>query len=378
MKNVHVLPTDKPSRLYIGDNQNFVFGFTQTSIQSRNDYFTNQHIYITSDEEIKEGDWCLDFMNDKIYVATKVVLHNLKSLEYEEYLKKIILTTDQDLIKDDVRAINDTFLEWFVKNPSCESVEVDSWSDDLDGYWLKKYKIIIPSEEPQQDLPKVGTKEFNDLASACFGGNPKQETLEEVAENYAEKWNDLENQFKLSSCFIAGAKWQQERYSEEAEISLKNKQNQLLDDAIVIHSTRTGEIKDKELFANTGIESTTDESGNTHYNFKAVMKDTLGKEFYESADKTIKVTKQETTSEVFYRISKEIDYPEFDILSFKIGVEWQQQNSYSAEEFLEFSEWVSDNDWVYLPSKGYWVNEEQEESEQKFTTKEVFEMFKNK
>ena len=134
----------------------------------------------------------------------------------------------------------------------------------------------------------------------------------------------------------------------------------------------------KELFANTGIEPTTDESGNTHYNFKAVMKDTLGKEFYESADKTIKVTKQETTSEVFYRISKEIDYPEFDILSFKIGVEWQQQNSYSAEEFLEFSEWVSDNDWVYLPSKGYWVNEEQEESEQKFTTKEVFEMFKNK
>jgi hypothetical protein len=44
----------------------------------------------------------------------------------------------------------------------------------------------------------------------------KQETLEEVAENYAEKWNDLENQFKLSSCFMAGAKWQQERmYSEE-------------------------------------------------------------------------------------------------------------------------------------------------------------------
>jgi hypothetical protein len=88
--------------------------------------------------------------------------------------------------------------------------------------------------------------------------------------------------------------------------------------------------------------------------------------------------KQETTSEVFYRISKEIDYPEFDILSFKIGVEWQQQNSYSAEEFLEFSEWVSDNDWVYLPSKGYWVNEEQEESEQKFTTKELLKQFKNK
>jgi hypothetical protein len=29
----------------------------------------------------------------------------------------------------------------------------------------------------------------------------------------------------------------------------------------------------KELFANTGIEPTTDESGNTHYSFKATMKE---------------------------------------------------------------------------------------------------------
>jgi hypothetical protein len=64
--------------------------------------------------------------------------------------------------------------------------------------------------------------------------------------------------------------------------------------------------------------------------------------------------------------------------AFIAGAKWQQERSYSEEEFLEFSEWVSHNDWVYLPSKGYWVNEEQEESEQKFTTKEVFEMFKNK
>jgi hypothetical protein len=45
---------------------------------------------------------------------------------------------------------------------------------------------------------------------------------------------------------------------------------------------------------------------------------------------------------------------------------------------LEFSEWISDNDWVYLPSKGYWVNEEQEELEENFTTKELFEQFKKR
>jgi hypothetical protein len=58
--------------------------------------------------------------------------------------------------------------------------------------------------------------------------------------------------------------------------------------------------------------------------------------------------------------------------------EWQQERSYSEEEFLCFSEWVSSEDWVYLPSKGYWVNEEQEELEQKFTTKQLFEQFKKK
>jgi hypothetical protein len=56
----------------------------------------------------------------------------------------------------------------------------------------------------------------------------------------------------------------------------------------------------------------------------------------------------------------------------------RQEKMYSEEEFLEFSEWVSHNDWVYLPSKGYWVNEEQEELEENFTTKELFEQFKKR
>ena len=160
MKNIHVLPTDKPSRIYLIKSNN------KLGITSNNPEFTenfgsgtqNQHIYITSDEEIKEGDWCLDFMNDKIYVATKVVLHNLKSLEYEEYLKKIILTTDQDLIKDGVQAIDDKFLEWFVKNPSCEFVKVREKGNVhaiVKGVGIKSfsngYKIIIPKEETKRN-----------------------------------------------------------------------------------------------------------------------------------------------------------------------------------------------------------------------------------
>ena len=96
----------------------------------------------------------------------------------------------------------------------------------------------------------------------------------------------------------------------------------------------------KELFTNTGIEPTTDESGNTHYNFKAVMKDTLGKEFYESADKTIKVTKQETLEEVAHKML--INYG-IKSMGQSIGIlevkklmvnfaKWQQERMYSEEE----------------------------------------------
>ena len=79
----------------------------------------------------------------------------------------------------------------------------------------------------------------------------------------------------------------------------------------------------------------------------------------------------------FYKIiiPKEVDMLELGEI---IPKEEQNKKLYSEEEFLEFSEWVSDNDWVYLPIKSYWVNEEQEELEQKFTTKQLFEKFKNK
>jgi hypothetical protein len=63
-------------------------------------------------------------------------------------------------------------------------------------------------------------------------------------------------------------------------------------------------------------------------------------------------------------------------------IEFNSQKMYSEEDMFEFSQWISREDWVYLPSKGYWVNEEQEELEQKLSSKEIlnqwFEQFKNK
>jgi predicted XRE-type DNA-binding protein len=128
-----------------------------------------QNIYITSDEEIKEGDWVYSETRNKVCKVTGVSkwshkddysidLDNENYYIHNSYGKKIILTTDQDLIKDGVQAIDDEFLEWFVKNPSCEEVVVDKPISR--GIPLLGYKIIIPQEEPKQETFEESVNAF--------------------------------------------------------------------------------------------------------------------------------------------------------------------------------------------------------------------------
>jgi hypothetical protein len=197
MKNIHLLPTEKPSRLFKTNSDKLVFDKVNPPIICK----TAQHIYITSDEEIKEGDWFI--CGSEILKCTKA--YSLTSTSYVkckkgdcsvEICKKIILTTDEQLIKDGIQPIDDEFLEWFVKNPSCESVDVKKQyitplGDVVDFCYDNErlnYKIIIPQEEP------------------------KQETVDEAA---IRKFKELEEGTWLST-FKRGAKWQSERmYSEE-------------------------------------------------------------------------------------------------------------------------------------------------------------------
>ena len=221
MKNIHILPTDKPSRIYLIKSNN------KLGITSNNPEFTenfgggtqNQNIYITSDEEIKEKR--LRFIMDNREGMCGLI-HQVSVVLDSKICPEIILTTDQDLIKDGVQAIDDEFLEWFVKNPSCERVKIEKGKlqidDDGQEYGfpdMSKYKIIIPGEEPNPfELPKALPDDvfFKSLEE------PKQETLEEAAENEASifyekgtiEWNKYRQVFEL------GAKWQAERmYSEE-------------------------------------------------------------------------------------------------------------------------------------------------------------------
>ena len=231
MKNIHVLPTDKPSRLgYLTKKGKEVFKDLRLFDKPMPNILDseNQHIYITSDEELVLGGYHFNSKyGDEPQKTNQRDIDSRKYWEEEDYyITKVILTTDQDLIADGVQAIDDEFLEWFVKNPSCESVVVNfnykkfRWSE------LNKsqcYKIIIPQEEPKQETltyTEAAKKEERIFNSTMVS---KQETLEEAAYRLsAEKFEPNHIGFMLG--VIEGAKWQQEqdknKYSEEEVLNI--------------------------------------------------------------------------------------------------------------------------------------------------------------
>jgi hypothetical protein len=154
----------------------------------RNIYKIGKELFITSDEEIKENTkpcWCLDTKDNSVnYYQGALPLYN-----YIGY-KKIILTDNKDLINDGVQPIDDEFLEWFVKNPSCEWVEVDrderEVGNHLGGVVIEygDYKIIIPKEEPKKIKCYCGHTITCDCSPL---EESKQETLEEAAEKKYSK-----------------------------------------------------------------------------------------------------------------------------------------------------------------------------------------------
>jgi len=159
----------------------------------------NQNIYITSDEEIKVGDWMIRG-NEQPTLVTPNFFWDFGVRYY-----KIILTTDQDLIKDGVQAIDNEFLEWFVKNPICESVEVDkNWNYPLDKSW--EYKLrIIPKEEPKQLTDLEIAIKLEEIQRE----EPKQETLEEASWKF-NPLKKLDGEF-LRSAFVKGGNFASEQ-----------------------------------------------------------------------------------------------------------------------------------------------------------------------
>lgn len=284
MKNIHVLSTDKPSRLFKSELINS-FGFQSENKIVPNNRLINQNIYITSDEEIKEGDWVVEnhtfkrepYVGKCFYpkndgtVTDEILKRDLLSVKYEGHYetlaqkhncKKIILTTDPDLIKDGVQAIDDEFLEWFINNPTRENIDIlkcpieGLYTIDLRKEKHKQYPIggyapgnyyctcascktmfqgdkravqcepcAIEMKHKQENceyIHEVGC--IKDICTCNTG--LKQETLEEAAERILfENTKNTEIKYRggrnmVIKSMLDIAKWQSEQmYSEEDMIS---------------------------------------------------------------------------------------------------------------------------------------------------------------
>lgn len=209
MKNIHLLPTTKKQHSIIQKNSGLLL------VQTPNGDYTGTklNLYITSDELIKDvrpykGKWQLE--QGEILNKFPTYLTDLSEC------KLVIMTTDQDLINDGVQAIDDEFLGWFIKNPSCKKVEVTKDIIQIDQSnpvtngstaLVQKYKIIIPQEVPKQETTG---KEFYESADKVITVE-RQETLKEAA----RKWYNNTKLFDKGelNAFVAGAKWQSENMS---------------------------------------------------------------------------------------------------------------------------------------------------------------------
>ena len=247
MKNIHLIPTDNPSRLY----------YNGTSYKDPNstiamDWFISsagykpQNIYITNDEEIKEENltkeiYVIDIQNNNIgkltsknnfYKGASKLIEinwvNQQNIWNYNHIKEIILTTDTELIAG-VQPIDDEFLEWFVKNPSCEYVDQRLvWDEEK---LTSIYKIIYALSEPLQELERG--------IDITHVGEPKKETIEQAAKTYR---NTIPNStYGDELGFIDGAKWQQEqdknKFSEEEVMN------------ILINSLHSVELKDNKDYS---------------------------------------------------------------------------------------------------------------------------------
>jgi hypothetical protein len=205
MKNIHIIPTDKPSRLYKHNELGFkLLAPVEHEIGAYNG--SNQNIYITSDEEIRRGDYFISLNGDESYLD--IILNNevddfneYADVDWIENCKKIIITDNKDLINDGVQAIDDEFLEWFVKNPSCESVEVGyGWirltETDNEGYWVSipDKRFEMQQEEPKQEIVGYRLKPSIDRMM-----------VDDILKNAMPIWNDEDKSVYFIRGHVAGS-----------------------------------------------------------------------------------------------------------------------------------------------------------------------------
>ena len=212
MKNIHILPTTQKSRLATKDSNG------KLEISDKNTFFVNgwgftpQNIYITSAQEIKVGDWYYLPRTNSVHKCIEDPTE--LNLEIRLGVAKIIITTDQSLIVNGIQAIDDEFLEWFIKNPSCEEILVTNLYGDFNPIEYF-YEIITPKKEQKQHLIDM------------MNADEELGLYEETAEEYflsciknVFQYNNDAQAIRFMEKYYHAKKEQERSYSEEEVFNL--------------------------------------------------------------------------------------------------------------------------------------------------------------
>jgi len=167
MQNLFLITTDKPtSKLQKTKHGNL---FLSNEVKSYSDC-TNQNIYITSDKKIKEDNWCLQVETNEVFKIKEILEKQHVYLDtdgkkhYDNFdpwnVKKIIMTTNSDLIADGVQSIDDKFIEWFINNSDCKQIKV-MYLGNFNK--IDSYTITIPKQSNKWKLSNIETAKFIDI-----------------------------------------------------------------------------------------------------------------------------------------------------------------------------------------------------------------------
>ena len=228
MKNVHIIKTNKPTRLHY-----YSFEGLALSKESLN-WKEGRHIYITSDEEIKEGDYCYDEERDLVFQFNSPTGLKLYIESEQKIIKKIILTTDQDLIKDGVQSFSEDLYNFFINNPYVQNVEVKYLpQNDINNPYIVFFKKPIKDGSHNKFLSCCKTNEEchcgknNKKVNIDWSLFPKStqdkvgynETLEEAAERIGNNFEDSNFSAGVIYGVIEGAKLREKDFDKELEVA---------------------------------------------------------------------------------------------------------------------------------------------------------------
>lgn len=170
---VIMLPTKNLTNISL--NKELGLAYMKIPCTINTDEISNQHLYITSDEEIKEGDWCINLAHKIVIKPTDIEWANSN---YDN-LKKIISTNDSSLTIDtemDIHSIptqhieedkvlpqpSQTFIKKYVEDYNEGNVITDVLVEHLrgsDGYYDENdnwhWKILGVKVNPKNNTINI-------------------------------------------------------------------------------------------------------------------------------------------------------------------------------------------------------------------------------